>query len=406
MADIMHHIGHLVHYAKSQGFIGYGVLSNSVLEHTHQVYGKPELWRAWVSTHQARRANALGYLANNVEHMQGTESWNKGVMGYKILQAQVAKTISHLFCRGGCWMLHNQCHDKECLKRANRVKIPRFDDWKPVYNNTGDHDKVLHMSSLEKVRESVDKRIFHCAPGESAGKRPQRETQALLTKIDRSVFKEHDRTLRKLKDFGRKTLFTRINPSPQTQRVPLGLGVMPTGECGCVWCSAAKYGDQCQHTNGAQTEMYDAWNTTVRSAWKKWESAVANRDKNATPIRPPCARTNQCCRPECLGPQAAVVVCKHTTQRLTDMLGGKSSADKEEKTMFENLRKAWVSPFNASVALQFIHGFGSRDVKHSLQVLKTKPPRTQHAFARRLLTLCISDEASDTKLYPQLFKAS
>ena len=105
MADTMHHIGHLIQYAKSQGFIGYGVLSNSVLEHTHQVYGKPELWRAWISTHEARRANAAGYLANNVDHLQGSESWNKGIMGYKILLAQVAKTISHLFCQGGCWLL-------------------------------------------------------------------------------------------------------------------------------------------------------------------------------------------------------------------------------------------------------------------------------------------------------------
>ena len=106
--DLAHHIADLLAHAEAHGLGGLAILTNSVLEHFHQEFGKKAFQMAWVSSQNALQRLGRGYAARNVDAVPGQPNWESGNTGLAILKIQLAKAMSSRLCRG-CWRATTMC---------------------------------------------------------------------------------------------------------------------------------------------------------------------------------------------------------------------------------------------------------------------------------------------------------
>ena len=125
--DLAHHIIQLLLHAEALGLGGLGILSNSVLEHFHQEYGKPAFKGAWVACQASFQKLGRMYAAQHENAVPGDKLWNASNPGFQILQHQLSKSMCSKLCRG-CFRVHTLCPGLPFCK-GSRADIAPKNAW-------------------------------------------------------------------------------------------------------------------------------------------------------------------------------------------------------------------------------------------------------------------------------------
>ena len=169
--DLMHHVGWLIEHAESRGLAGLGCLSNSVLEHWHQVNGKPAFNNVHIMSQAALACVARDHTRGLGQHGPGTPKFIQSNPGQMILLVQLTKSIGARLCPG-CLRLPNQCPGTPLCLQGRTPKRPKFVGWRRVTRqktllpraDPGETRTVGNAGLYADVLEETQNQLTHIRP--------------------------------------------------------------------------------------------------------------------------------------------------------------------------------------------------------------------------------------------------